>query len=161
MTLTVLQISSIILALAAIIVCYFPRIPSVAAAWAALLLAHLSGVPYISGKVLLFWGIASAIVLMLNYLQPKALAQTRAGLPFIVTNTIVGAAVGCACAPVAAAIIIGAIIGAFLGAVIYMRLPKSPAMSIGSPEFIQYLCAKGLPAVVTCSQAAIVLVALL
>ncbi len=157
MTMTVFQILSIALASIAIITCFYPRIPSVLASWLGMLSAHFAGAAYINGKVLLFWGIASMIVLMLNYLQPKALSRTRAGVPYVVTGTIAGIAVGYACAPTAASFIIGAIAGAFLGSVAFMTLPKGPKKSIGSPEFLQYLCAKGLPAVVSCSQAAIVL----
>lgn len=161
MTLTTLQILSISAAAIAVIACFFPRIPSVLAAWLGLLLAHFAGAPYVTGNVLLFWGIASAIVLMLNVLQPKALVLTRAGQTHIVAGAIAGTALGYACAPVVAAIIIGAIAGAFLGAVAFMTLPGGPKAKIGSPEFLQYLCAKGLPAVVCCSQAAIVLAAVL
>ena len=157
MTLTVFQILSIALAIAAVTACFFPRIPSALAAWLGLLTAHFAGAPYINAKVLTFWAVASVIVLMLGYLQPKALTRTRAGVAYVATGTIAGTAVGYACAPVAASFIIGAIVGAFLGTVAFMSLPKGPKKNIGSPEFIQYLCAKGLPAVVSCSQAAIVL----
>lgn len=153
---TVFQILSIALASIAIITCFYPRIPSVLASWLGMLSAHFAGAAYINGKVLLFWGIASMIVLMLNYLQPKALSRTRAGVPYVVTGTIAGIAVGYACAPTAASFIIGAIAGAFLGSVAFMTLPKGPK-EYRLTRIPQYLCAKGLPAVVSCSQAAIVL----
>lgn len=157
MTLSIFQILSIVLAVAVILDCYFSRFPAVVWAWLGLLAAHFAGAPYISGKVLLFWGIASVIVMMLNFLQPKGLTQLRAGMAYVTTGTIAGTALGYLYAPAVAWIIIGATIGAFLGAVAFMRLPKGPKVSITSPEFLQYLCAKGLPTVVSCSQVAIVL----
>ena len=157
MTPTVFQIFSIALAAIALVACFFPRTPAVLAAWLGLLSAHFAGAPYITGKVLTFWAVASVIVLMLDRLQPTALARTRSGLGYVAAGAIAGTAVGYACAPVVASFIIGAIAGAFLGTVAFMTLPGGPKKNIGSPEFIQYLCAKGLPAVVSCSQAAIVL----
>lgn len=156
MTITPLEILSLVLAAVAVGACFFPRIPAVIPAWLSLLVMYFAGAPYCGSQVLVFWSVASLLVLMLRILQPKALTLTTNGNSYVVVATIAGTAVGYVCAPAAAAIIIGAAAGAFLGTVAYMSLPKGPHIPVASSEFIQYLCAKGLPAVVCCAMAAIV-----
>ena len=94
MTFTALSIITIILSLAAVVATFVPRIPSVAAAYAALVCAHLAGAIYVDAKILIFWGVASAIVLGLRVLQPKALVMTAKGLPYVALATIAGTAIG-------------------------------------------------------------------
>ena len=146
MTFTALSIITIILSLAAVVATFVPRIPSVAAAYAALVCAHLAGAIYVDAKILIFWGVASAIVLGLRVLQPKALVMT---------------AIGYMISPTAASVILCASAGAVLGAIAYMRTPAAPSIAIASSRFVEYLCAKGLPCVVTTSMAAIAIASLI
>ena len=148
----IFTITASVLAAAAVGLSFIPQFPAVVAGWLALLCAHLGGFPFINSKVLIFWGAASIIVI----LQPKVLTSTRSGQGYVVGGATVGAILGLLAANVTASIIAGSIIGAVLGAVAYMRTPKSPRLKLTSPLFVQYLCAKGLPAVVSCSMAAIV-----
>lgn len=152
----IFTITALVLAAAAVGLSFIPQFPAVVAGWLALLCAHLGGFPFINSKVLIFWGAASIIVIMLGILQPKVLTPTRSGQGYVVGGATVGAILGLLAANVTASIIAGSIIGAVLGAVAYMRTPKSPRLKLTSPLFVQYLCAKGLPAVVSCSMAAIV-----
>lgn len=157
MTITTLSIIAIILAAVSAAGCFIPRFPSVAAGWLALLCMHFAGQPFCNGKVLLFWGIASAIVLMTGVLQPKALTALRRGHAYVAAGALVGALLGFLVRNITATIILGSVIGAFLGCVAYMRTPRGLKLQVASSEFLQYLCAKGLPAVVSCSMSAIVL----
>ena len=156
MTQSVPAIISLVLAVLAVGGCFIPRFPAVILGWLSLLGMHIAGAPYASSQVLIFWGIAAIIVLMLGILQPKALTAARAGHGYVCGATLVGVVLGYLVQPMAAAIIIGGALGAFLGCMAFMRTPSAPRFALSSPEFIQYLCAKGLPAVVTCSMAAIV-----
>lgn len=161
MTFTALSIITIILSLAAVVATFVPRIPSVAAAYAALVCAHLAGAIYVDAKTLIFWGVASAIVLGLRVLQPKALVMTAKGLPYVALATIAGTAIGYMISPTAASVILCASAGAVLGAIAYMRTPAAPCIAITSSRFVEYLCAKGLPCVVTTSMAAIAIASLI
>lgn len=153
----IFTITASVLAAAAVGLSFIPHFPAVVAGWLALLCAHLGGYSFINSKVLIFWGVASIIVIMLGILQPKVLTTARNGQGYVVGGAIAGALLGLLAANVTASIIAGSIIGAAFGAVAYMRTPKSPRLKITSPLFLQYLCAKGLPAVISCSMAAIVL----
>ncbi len=140
---------------------FFPRIPAVIAAYAALLCAHFDGAIYVDGKVLIFWGVATAIVLGLRMLQPRALVFARQGHGYVALGTLAGVALGSAVSAVAATIILGGVTGAFLGALIYMSTPASPRLAVTSAPFMEYLSAKGLPCVVSCTMAAVAVISLI
>lgn len=156
MTISTLAIIALLLAAAAVVGCFIPRFPAVVPAWIALLLMRLAGKPYATNQTLTFWGIAAVIVIMLAILQPRALTGARQGHAYVAGATIAGTLLGYLVSPVAATIILGGTVGAFLGTLAYMRTPKGPHFAVASSEFMQYLCAKGLPAVVSCAMAAIV-----
>ncbi len=161
MTFTALSIITLILSLAAVVATFVPRLPAVAASYAALVCAHLAGAVYVDTTVLVYWGVATAIVLGLRMLQPKALVEAGHGQGYVALATIVGVVLGYLCSPTAAAVILGGAIAAFLGATAYMRTPAGPGFGISSRHFIEYLCAKGLPCVVACSMSTIAVASLL
>lgn len=152
----ILIIIAIILAVIAIAGIFIPRFPAVVTGLLGLLCMHFAGAPFCDSKTIIFWSAASTIVLMLGILQPKALTAMRQGHSYIAAGAFIGALLGFIAANVVAAIIFGSALGAFLGAVAYNRTPKGPHIPFSSRQFIQYLCAKGLPAVVSCSMATIV-----
>lgn len=155
MTFTALSIRSLILSLAAVVAMFVPRLPAVPAAYAALVCAHFDGAVYINEKILIFWGVATAIVLGLRALQPKAIVLAKGGQAYVAVATLVGTLLGYLASATAAAIIIGGAVGSFLGATAYMRTPASPRLPLTSQGFVEYICAKGLPSVVTASMVAI------
>lgn len=134
---------------------FVPRFPAVVPAYAAMVLLHFAGMPYFESKILLFWAVATVIVLGLTMLQPRALTAARQGHAYVAGGCLAGVLLGYIVSPVASAIIIGGAAGAFLGTLAFMRTPKGPHFSVGSAEFVQYLCAKGLPVVVAMSMAAL------
>ncbi len=155
MTFTAISIITLILALAAVVAMFLPRLPAVIAGYAALVCAHLAGSVYVDGGLLIFWGVATAIVLGLRLLQPKALVFTRKGQHYVALATVVGVVLGYMLCPVAASIIAGGAVCAVLGAFAYVLTPIGRGISPASPEFVDFLCAKGLPCVVTASMATI------
>lgn len=161
MTFTAISIITLILAIAAFASMFVPRIPGVLAAYAALVCAHLAGAAYVDAKILIYWGIATAIVLGLRMLQPKALVYTPQGQSYVALGTIAGVMLGYAVSPVSAALIAGGATGALLGAFVFMRTPAGPRLPLASSEFVQYLCAKGLPAIITSAMAAISIASLI
>lgn len=139
-----------------------PRFPSTATAYAALLCmyaGHRDGIVVASDLV--FWAVASALVVGMRFLQPRTLTNASQGHSFVNIGTLAGVLTGFVINPSSAAIILGGCLGAFAGTLAFMRMPRGPHFSIGSSQFMQYLCAKGLPAVVWCSMAAITIVCIL
>ena len=134
---------------------FLPRFPGAVCGYAAMVCMYFTGNVYYSGKVMIFWAVATVIVLGLNMLQPRALTMARQGHAYVSGGALVGVVLGYLVAPMASAIILGGAVGAFFGAFAYMRTPKSPRFDVTSSEFVQYLCAKGLPCVVTMSMAAL------
>ena len=119
--------------------------------WAGLQYSH-----DFSNSTLTFWGIAVFIVLGITSLLPKPLAQSTRGLGFIAGGAMAGTAAGMAVS--AGASIAGSLIGASLGALAYSR---THSLKFPSSQFVQYLCAKGLPAAVTMSISSIVILSLI
>lgn len=158
MNLPILENIALILSMISILSSFVPRFPACVLAFSSLLMLHYSGNESIASSTLIYWALATAIVLGLDYLQPRALMATNRGHAYVVGGAIVGTLLGFLISATSGAIILGAAVGAFLGTTAYMRTPKGPHFNIASDEFIQYLCAKGLPAVVTSSMAAISIV---
>lgn len=154
MTTPVLITLTYILAIAGLAAMFVPRLPSVIASCAALVCAHFAGAVYVYAKILIYWSVATAIILGLRILQPLPPVNGTARW-YISLGAIAGAFTGYAIAPTASAIIISSAIAAFLGGAFYMRTPKAPAYPVASGPFVQFICALGLPAVVTASMSAI------
>lgn len=154
MTAEVYIIFTYIFSLAGLAMLFVPRLPAVAASFLALLCARFAGAVYVSVSVLVYWAVASAIVMLLRNLQRRKVASGR-GNAYVAGGTIAGALVGFALTPSTAAVILGAAAGAFIGAVAYMRTPAGPRYAIGSGSFIQFLCATGLQSVVATAMSAI------
>lgn len=154
MTSDIYIIFTYIFSLAGVAMLFVPRLPAVAASFLALLCARLAGASYVSVSVLVYWAVASAIVMLLRNLQRRKAASGR-GNACVATGTIADALVGFALTPSTAAVIIGSAAGAFIGAMAYMRMPAGPRYAVGSGSFIQFLCATGLQAVVATAMSAI------
>lgn len=98
---------------------------------------------------LIFWGVAAAIVVMLNILLPKNVANSRLGVNWLAVGSVAGMLVGLTMGH--AAMVIGAVVGMLFGGVAFAKTPKGSALGFPSSKFFNYLCAKGLPMVVTVS----------
>lgn len=149
---TLLVILSVLSVAVALWALYTSRGWSAAAAFVGLFASSwLGGTPPLD--TMLFWGIAAAIVWGIAAMLPQAFSRSRAGVAYISSAALAGALVGLLMS--SAGLIIGAAAGAFLGALAYSRTPAGrEVMAFPSGSFLQLLCAKGLPAVVTASLAA-------
>lgn len=101
----------------------------------------------LSGSLYMFWGVAMLIVIALNTILPRSVATSRVGVPYIVTSTLAGMLVGLTLSH--AAMIGGAIIGAILGGIAFARTPSGSVLAFPTYRFWNYLCAKGLPAIIS------------
>lgn len=95
----------------------------------------------------MFWGVAMIIVISLNFILPKTIAKSRLGIPYIFTAALAGMLVGLAISH--AAMIVGAFVSAIIGGVAYARTPRGRVLDFPTNRFWNYLCAKGLPAVIS------------
>lgn len=145
-----LYIISLILCVLALAACFLRGGYGTIAAYAAMLCAYFAPDSPIDGSQLAFWGVATAIVLGLEFLQ-RGSAASAAARAYTVGGAITGAVLGVLCQPSSGAVIIGSAIGAVLGAVAFTRLPSGSRHALSSREFLDFLCARGLPAVVCAS----------
>lgn len=147
---TFLLILTVILALGAIVLSFLDG--SVAAVVAFAALCCTGFIPGIDpgATVFIFWGVAAAIALALRFMLPESVKRSRLGVPYISGGALAGMLVGLALSS-HAAIVAGAFVGAILGGVAYARTPAGKVLEFPTSKFLNYLCAKGLPAVVTMS----------
>lgn len=102
---------------------------------------------HFSSTSLIFWGIVTGIVLVIEYLLPKHVATSTRGVGYMAGAALAGTFVGLAISH--EWMIVGAVAGVLLGGIAYSRTPAGSVMEFPSSKFLNYLCAKGLPAVVT------------
>lgn len=119
---------------------------AVAAAYAGMLGIGLI-LPTVPTTALIFWGIATVIVVALGFMLPKTVVNSRRGVGYIAGAALAGAFVGMVMSH--EWMIIGAVVGALLGGIAYSRTPAGKVMEFPSSKFFNYLCAKGLPAIIT------------
>lgn len=99
--------------------------------------------------MLSYWGVMTMVVIIIVSLLPQPLVKATQGMPHITVGSVAGMLVGAAVGY--APMIVGAFLGAAAGCVVFARTPKGSALGFPSARFVQYFCAKGLPAVVTVS----------
>lgn len=141
-------IISILAIVAAIMATFASRPWAPVAAWCALtvLTATPANVPTLSS--ILFWGTAAAIAFGINMLLPPLVSRCRTGLGHIATAALAGTFVGMIHSQ--AGLIIGAVSGAIIGATAFARTPAGTAIRKPFSKFANYVCAKSLPAIITC-----------
>ena len=110
--------------------CVRPYVPSVLASYGGLWLLQWGGLMEVPTVTLSYWGVMVVIVVTINSMQQPALTKATQGLPQMV---------------------IGAAVGAVAGGVFFARTPKGAALRFPSKRFLQYVCAKGFPTVISVS----------
>lgn len=151
-------IGCIVFSTLTVVAVFVPRLPAALTGLLALCCSAVGnyGQMLVDWQTLIFWGVATAMVIGLHMMLPPFVTRSRAGVPYISGGALAGTAVGMVMATTAA-IICGAALGAFMGALAYWRTPKGRPMLFPSSKFFNYLAAKGLPAVVALSMTAIAL----
>lgn len=145
-----MTVLAIILFAVAIVLAYLATSWSAAVAYAALILMNAGTHSHLGTWNIVFWAIASAIVIAAAWLQPAkspARQVLTQGTAYVVTATMAGMLVGLLTTE--AGMIIGAAVGAFLGALAFSRTPHGARVAFPSTEFVQYLAARGLSSIVT------------
>ena len=122
-----------LLAGAALVMAFFRRLPAVAVAFVAMIVAASSDLVAFTSGQYWFWGIAVAIALAIEYMVAAPAVQ-RARRLYTVGGTLAGAVIGLALGT-QAAVIISAAVGAFLGYEAYGMPPagrRAPGHNSGN-----------------------------
>ncbi len=146
---TLLIITIIIIATAAILSFFNTTYASVVAFIGLCATGLIPGCE-LSWPTYIFWGIAVLIVVSLGFILPRQIVSSRLGMPYICGASLAGMLVGMALSS-HAAMVAGAFVGAVLGGVAYAKTPAGNVLEFPTSKFLNYLCAKGLPVVVTMS----------
>ena len=118
-------------------------------AWASLIAVRLSELNVPLWSTVIFWGVASAIVLAIGYMLPREVSESRVGLGYFGVGAIAGAAVGYVVSPSEAGLIIGAVIATLIGAVAFSRTPAGKPLVAPVRRYANYVLAKGMYVIVT------------
>ena len=154
-----LVISGILLLLFSLYFCIRPHIPAVIPAYGGIWLLQWSGMLHFPSVMLSYWGIMVVIVVTVSALLPPALVKATQGLFPIGITSLAGMLAGLSFGY--APMVIGAVAGTIAGGVYFSRTPKGAGLNFPSSQFLQYLCAKGFPTVISVSLTGIaILVAL-
>lgn len=143
----ILTITGVLLLATGVVLAFVPKGWSAPVAWIGLWLLCLGDAVQASWSTLLFWGMAALIAWGITILLPKAVANSKMGVGYIVGAALAGTLVGMLMNN--AGMIVGSVAGAFCGALAFSRTPGGRTMKFPSCPFFNYLCAKGLVAVVT------------
>lgn len=136
---------------------FVPRLPSALLAYGTMWLAKVGGVAPFSTSTMIFWGVATAILVALGVILPQKVVNSRMGVPHMATGAVTGAIIGLI-SNTMAGVILGAVCGVFFGAMIFSRTrPGMEVMHFPSGKFFNYLAAKGIPMVVSLSMIGAVL----
>ena len=129
--------------------CVRPHVPAVVAAYGGLWVMQWSGMLEFPSRMMSYWGIMAVVVIIILSMLPQPLVKTTRGMTHITVASLCGMLIGASMGY--APMIVGAFVGAFVGCMVYSKTPSGAALRFPSSKFIQYFCAKGLPAVVTIS----------
>ncbi|MBR5639755.1 MAG: hypothetical protein IKW83_08325 [Muribaculaceae bacterium] len=144
---TILLILGSICLLAALVMVIKPWIVAAIPAYAGLWLLHLSVYTTFPKWIFIFYGFATAMVVGLKYISPKGEPDGRnTGNLYIGLGSMMGCLLGMLVD--ARFMLLGTILGAVMGQLAFSRTPHGKWLMLSKTNFIQYLCAKGLPAVV-------------
>ena len=149
----IICVVAIIIAVAAVIANFTARRWSCLLSFIAIALIYFLGNAGIPSQTLWFWGSCSLLAWGICVLLPRDVMETRFGLGYIAAGALAGTFVGILMSQ--AAMVIGALLGAFCGALAFSRTPSGKTMRFPSRQFLNYLCAKGLPSAVCMCVAAL------
>ena len=143
----ILLVAGSLCMIAALVLVIKPWIVAAIPAYAGLWLLHLSLFTTFPKWVFIFYGIATAMVVGMKYISPRGEPDGRnTGNIYLGLGALRGCLLGMAIE--ARFMLLGTILGSIIGQVAFSRTPHGKWLMLSKSNFIQYLCAKGLPVVV-------------
>ncbi len=143
----ILLIAGIVMMAVALVLLFKPWYVAALPAYCGLCFLHFSDkLPLYPTWVLIFYGAATLMVMGLRYISPKGEPDGQ------ITGNLylgLGALMGCLLGMIDPRfMLLGTIIGTIIGQIAFSRTPNGKWLLFSKSNFIQYLCAKGLPAIV-------------
>ena len=136
----------IVLAAALVVVglvgCFLPVIPGPPLSWVGLLLAYFTNFVNFDWSLLLWTGIATLVVVILDYVMPVWVTRKMGGTKRGVWGSAIGLVVGLFVFP-PLGIIVGPFVGAFIGELTARDKSNNPLLS-ATGSFIGFLVGTGL-----------------
>lgn len=132
-----------------------PFIPGVMVSYLGLWMFKWSHFFYIPQSTLTFWGIATLIILGIDFLSPKDKLESSTGPVYMGIGALTGMALGILIDP--SMIIVGTFIGSILGELAFSKTPRGKDLTFPTSIFIHYFCAKGLRIIIATSMLGVIL----
>lgn len=152
---TALIITGMIAAAAAAVLTFLSWRWTPAVALGGFILIYIGG-GLTDTSLLVFWSVASLLVIALDFMLPRSISRSTRGLGYIAGGTLAGLFTGVLISP--SWLVAGAVLGAMAGGMAYALTPEGRILRFPSAGFLNYLCAKGLPAVVNLSVATLTMI---
>lgn len=152
---TLICIVALVIAAVAVVANFTARRWSCLVSFIAFALLYFLGNAGVPSQQMWFWGTSTLLGWGICALLPAQVMQSRHGLGYIAGGALAGAFIGILIS--LPWIVIGSLAGAFCGALAYSRTPSGNALRFPSKQFMNYLCAKGLPSAVCMCVAALIL----
>lgn len=155
MTDSILIILGTVCLLAGYIFSIKPIIPGVLVSYLGLWMFKWSHFFYIPQSTLTFWGIATLIILGIDFLSQKDKSASLTGPVYIGIGSLAGMVLGMLFDY--SMIIVGSFIGSVLGEFAFSKTPMGKNLTFPSSVFIHYFCAKGLRIIIATSILGVIL----
>lgn len=133
--------------------CIRPIIPGVLISYIGMFMLHY--VTAIPSTSLTFWGIATLLILGIDFLSPKTKNGFEIGAVYLGIGTLAGMLIGLAIDSTLT--VAGAFVGAVIGELAFARTPHGKHLLFHSSTIIHYFCARGLRIIVTVSMIGVVI----
>lgn len=124
-----------------------PGLPGTPVSWVGLLLLYLWGPVDMSLKTLIVWGVAVAVVSVIDYIVPMYFTKLTGGSRYAEKGALVGLVAGIVLTPVG--MILGSFLGAFLFELYYTRRGAGQAFKAAIGSFLGFITGTGLKTIVS------------
>ncbi|MBO7192287.1 MAG: DUF456 domain-containing protein [Bacteroidales bacterium] len=124
-----------------------PGLPGTPVSWVGLLLLYFWGPEDMALKTLIVWGVAVALVSVVDYVVPMYFTKLTGGSRYAERGAIAGLLAGIILTPVG--MILGSFLGAFLAELYWGKKPAGPALKAAIGSFLGFITGTGLKTIVS------------
>jgi uncharacterized protein YqgC (DUF456 family) len=131
-----------------------PGLPGTPVSWVGMLMLYIWGTgtnaagDEMSLRTLLVWGVAVAIVSVIDYIVPMYFTKMTGGSKYAERGALVGLIAGIIFTPIG--MILGSFLGAFLFELYYTRQGAPQALKAAIGSFLGFITGTGLKTIVAC-----------
>lgn len=131
-----------------------PGLPGTPVSWIGLLILYIWGDGVdasgdeMSLKTLIIWGVAVAVVSIVDYIVPMYFTKITGGSKYAERGAMAGLIIGIFLTPVG--MILGSFLGAFLAELYYNRKGAAQALKAAIGSFLGFITGTGLKTIVAC-----------